>query len=373
MDIIGPVGILVSILLAVEFGVRVYQRLTQGSPPLLAAYRAPRAKVLAYESHPYALYVKRPGVAGLYPSNNLGYGGTRAVVRQKAPGVVRIYCAGGSTTEQHDPARGPNSSWPGQLQDILAKGLPGATIEGINAGMSGYTSAESLAEFVFRGVDLQPDVLLIYHNVNDAWTCQMVDGFRSDYTHVRRHKPWSVGWVNRLPQMPYVRFWELLRGRVIERLGRAQSLLYWISDPPWDTASVASAEAVRVFRRNVTNLVASATQWGCVPVLIKWECDWAEVQLPPFLERTEDTARTFCEYLRRNNSVLEEVAAASDRCHHLDVGPFETKHFGPDGMHFSGEGLAEMARRVARGVEPIVTRIVERRPASIASPGITRS
>src|SRR2546427_11359428 len=91
-----------------EAAVRVYQWLRRGYP-VTAAYRAPKAKAIAFESHPYALYVKRPHAGGSYPSNNLGYGGTRALAREKLAGTVRIYCVGASTTEEHDPHRGSDS------------------------------------------------------------------------------------------------------------------------------------------------------------------------------------------------------------------------------------------------------------------------
>jgi lysophospholipase L1-like esterase len=341
----------------VEFIVRLYHRLSRGYP-FAAAYSVPSAKAIAYESHPYALYVKRPDAEGFYASNNLGYVGTQRLSREKPPGTVRIYCAGGSTTEQHDPAQGPDSSWPGQLQAMLAKLVPGA-VECINAGVSGYTSAESLAEFLFRGIDLNPDVLLVYHNVNDAWTCQMVDGFRSDYSHARRHKAWSVGWINRLPQLPHLRTWQLIRHHVTQRFGRAQALMHWIADPPWRTASSVNPAAVQAFRRNIANLVAVAKANKCVPVLIKWECDWSTRQLPPFLTLSDASLRTFYEYLRLNNAGLQAVAQ-QEGCHYVDVGPFEPRHFRADGMHFSGEGLTAMASRVARAIEPIVAAVSTR-------------
>lgn len=346
------------VIAVLEIALRVYHR-ARRAHPLLGAYRAPKVKTLAYEGHPYALYVKRVNAEGLYPSNNLGYGGTRPLSRRKAPGTVRIYCAGGSTTEQHDPDRGPDSSWPAQVQDQLVSRFAPTPIECINAGMSGYTSAESLAEFLFRGVDLGPDVLLVYHNINDAWTCQMVRGFRSDYSHARRHKSWSLGWINRVPQLPHMRLWEVLRGRLTRRFGKAQSLLYWISDPPWEAVTSVDADAVSTFRRNVTNLVTTAKVWGCVPVLVKWECDWANLQLPPPLTGPNSALSTFREYLERNNAVLREIGHAIDGCHYIDLGPFEARHFEPDGIHFSGEGLSHMAQRVARELEPIVKGIID--------------
>src|SRR5262249_34956431 len=74
-------------------------------------------KVASYQAHPYALYVKRPNAGGFYPANNLGYAGKRPLAREKAPGVVRIYCAGGSTVEQGSVERGDGTDhWPARMQ-----------------------------------------------------------------------------------------------------------------------------------------------------------------------------------------------------------------------------------------------------------------
>jgi len=311
-------------------------------------------------SHPYALYVKKPNRDGLYPSNSLGYAGKREVTKARQPNSVRIYCVGGSTVEDHDPAQGPDSSWPAKLQDLLAGRFPGTAIECINAGTAGYTSAESLAEFLFRGIDLAPDILLVYHNVNDAWTCQMLEGFKGDYSHARRHKPWKIGWVNRIPQVPVLWTYQLVWEWVTRRFGKANALLFWVSDPPWRAAETFNPEAVRVFRRNIINLLAVADTWGCIPVLIKWECDWSAQFLPSYLKPRPGTVQSYFAYLRANNEALEQLATQLPHCHYLDVGPFTSDHF-PDSIHFSAVGLEAMARRVADGIEPLILTVLESR------------
>jgi len=346
-------------LVGAELCLRAYRGLRHGIPPW-SPWRMPSQKSLSFMDHPYALYVKQPNCNGLYPSNNLGYAGKREVSQQRLPRSVRIYCVGGSTIEDHDSAQGPDASWPGKLQDILARRFPDTTIECINAGTAGYTSAESLAEFLFRGLDLEPDILLVYHNVNDAWTSQMIAGFKSDYSHARRHKPWTVGWVNRLPQLPHLWTYQLVRERLTRRFGRANALLFWIADPPWQAAEVFDPSAVRAFERNITNLVHVAHRWGCAPVLLKWECDWSARFLPSYLERRAEVADLYFQYLHANNEALERIAAQHDHCSYLDVGPFEPHHFS-DSMHFSTGGLDEMARRVADGIEPLVRTVVEAR------------
>lgn len=326
--------------------------------------RLPSPKVLSFESHPYALYVKKPGSDGLYPSNSMGYGGKREIAKAKTPSLVRIYCVGGSTMETHDPDLGPDSSWPGRLQDILGARFRGVSIECINAGTAGYTSAESLSEFLFRGIDIQPDMLLIYHNVNDAWTCQMVADFKSDYSHARRHKSWNVGWVNRIPQLPYLWSYQILRDRITKRYGKANTLLHWVSDPPWPTVVAFHPDRVYAFRRNISNLVAVAQAWACTPVLIKWECDWGVRRMPGNLERTEEAITAYFHYLEANNRALKEIAATFVNCHYIEVGPFEPRYF-KDTIHFTTDGLEEMARRVADRIEPIVRSVLKAKKSDL--------
>lgn len=352
----------VGVLMAVEMGLRMARRVRHDRR-FWDAGAAPAPRSLSFQSHPYALYVKKPHNRGLYPSNSLGYSGTREWSATRLPGSVRIYCVGGSTTEAHDPQQGPDASWPGKLEDRLRARFPGRGIECINAGTAGYTSAESLAEFLFRGVDLQPDILLVYHNVNDAWTCQMVDGFKSDYSHARRHKPWRVGWVNRLPQLPWCLTYQRLRAWIADRYGKANALIYWIADPPWTAARAVDPMAVAAFRRNIINLARVAQAWSCLPVLIQWECDWEARQLPEYLPRNAEMTQVYFDLLRANNHALEEIASQIEGCRCISVGPFDPHDF-VDTIHFSPRGLDEMARRVAEKIEPLVASILEERPGN---------
>lgn len=355
----------------VEFGLR-FVRSRRSSVQFWGAWQLPSPKALSFRNHPYALYVKTPNADGLYPSNSLGYSGKREFSMERHPNSVRIYCVGGSTTEGHVPSQGPDSSWPGQVQDILARRFPHTTIECINAGTAGYTSAESLAEFIFRGIDLKPDLLLVYHNINDVLTCQMVEGFKTDYSHVRCHKPWTIGWINRIPQCPSWWTYQAVWNWLTMRYGKINALLYWISDPPWSPVHDIDERAVYAFRRNITVLATVARRWACTPVLIKWECSPAGDEFPSYLEHNPNTDELCRALIQANNDGLQQIASQVEGCQYLDVGPFEPRHFETDGMHFSPQGLGEMASRVANGIEPLVRSIVElqRSPVdAVSSPG----
>lgn len=353
------VYVLILVFLVLEGFVRLYRylRYTEG---FKSSYSEAKPKSLSFQSHPYILYVKGTNNEGLYPSNSMGYGGKREFSKIKPIDGVRIYCVGGSTVEGHDVTGGPDTSWPGKLQDILLKKFSNKMIECINAAAGGYTTAESLIEFLLRGIDLKPDILLVYHNVNDAWTAQMVEGFKTDYSHARLHKKWKVPWLYFIPQIPYFASYQTLRGWVVNRFAKANALLYWISNPPWQATMNFKKEAVETFRRNIIHLILTSKGWGCIPVLIKWECDWTakDWHVPPHLVGEKDKVRTmYHRYLAANNETLKAIASEFS-CPYFDLTSFEPYHFS-DTVHFSSQGLDEMSRRIAKQLEPIVSSILE--------------
>lgn len=350
------------LLVAVELLWRLKKLIQTGEFPL-AHPKADMAKPQAFTPHPYILYVKRPGLSGLYPTNGLGYAGSREHALVKPAGTVRLFFVGGSTAEEHVPDQGPDSSWPAKVHDLLSERFPGVRIECVNAATSGYTTAESLSEFLFRGLDLKPDILVVYHNVNDALTCQIVDGFRSDYSHARKVKSWAMPFVQRLPQVRFLFLYEYLRYLAIREFGFPNTVLDRIADLPWKSTEPFSQAAVAAFRRNIINLVNVAHVWNCKPVLLGWECPWeTEGRFPwPHMVEGEiaEIGRRYFQYLRANNEALREVARAFPFCAFAEVGSFDERCFREDKVHFSAEGMLRMARRAADALQPVVRSVLE--------------
>lgn len=311
-----------------------------------------------FTSHPYCLYRKLPGVSGRYPSNRLGYAGIREYAVEKPANTVRVFVVGGSTAEDHDPEFGPDSSWPAQLEDILRERHPDVNIEVINAGLSGYSSAESLSDFIFRGLELKPDILLVYHSVNDALTIQMADGFRPDYSHVRQAKSWERPWIHSLPRIRFLMTYEYMRYQLIKTFGMPNTILERISTPPWKSTEPFDPERVRVFERNVKNLVHVADAWGCRPVVIQWECPWETEGVYPwrgYMQGDEaEIGKKYFSYLKANNEALRDLCARTPFASHVEVGPFDREKYMPDTLHFNMKGLTLMAERVADAIDGVV-------------------
>ena len=75
---------------------------------------------------------------------------------------------GGSTTYSYD-IEDFKKSYPDLLEKYLQK-KDFDNIEVINAGGGGWSSWESLINLELRVLDLDPDLVIIYHGINDIHT-----------------------------------------------------------------------------------------------------------------------------------------------------------------------------------------------------------
>jgi len=83
----------------------------------------------------------------------------------KPAGQFRIVCLGGSTTYTSD-VKDYRDSYPYLLEKYLkAQGYNDVTV--VNAGAGSWSSWESLINFQFRVLDLDPDLIIVYHGIND--------------------------------------------------------------------------------------------------------------------------------------------------------------------------------------------------------------
>lgn len=135
--------------------------------------------VEGFAAHPYAVF-KHP--YGLHHVNTCGYKDAEWSLLKK-PQVPRILCLGGSTTAGGN-VMGPEGSYPHFLEQILEERL-GIDVEVLNAGMSGWNSAEMLTAWFLELQDFRPDVVVIHEAVNDVEP-RNHPGFRLDYSHFRK-------------------------------------------------------------------------------------------------------------------------------------------------------------------------------------------
>ncbi len=118
-----------------------------------------------YSPHPYLGYYPTPNYQkGKNKHNSLGFKGEE-IVLPKPETEFRIVALGGSTTYTTHVAD-YRLSYPALLEkELAARGYDHVKV--INAGAGGYSSWETLVNFSFRVLDLDPDMIIIYHAVND--------------------------------------------------------------------------------------------------------------------------------------------------------------------------------------------------------------
>ncbi len=115
--------------------------------------------------HRYLGHYPTPGFKkGENKHNSLGYRGDE-IVLPKPEGQFRIVCLGGSTTYTTG-LKNYQMSYPNLLErELQQRGYK--NIDVVNAGVGAYASWESLINFELRVLDLDPDMIIIYHGVND--------------------------------------------------------------------------------------------------------------------------------------------------------------------------------------------------------------
>ena len=118
-----------------------------------------------YSPHRYLGYYPTPNyVKGKNRHNSLGYRGEEIRIPKPA-GQFRIVTLGGSTTYTGN-VDDYKKSYPYLLEKYLRrKGQRNVTV--VNAGADAWSSWESLINFELRVLDLDPDMIIVYHGLND--------------------------------------------------------------------------------------------------------------------------------------------------------------------------------------------------------------
>ncbi len=121
---------------------------------------------LRFQRHHYLNYDLAPGYKKKRMTHDeFGYRGPKFNIK-KSENAFRIVAIGGSTTYT-EKVNNDKETYPAQLEKKL-RALGYNQVEVINAGVPGYTSWESLINLQFRVLYLSPDLVIVYHGVNDA-------------------------------------------------------------------------------------------------------------------------------------------------------------------------------------------------------------
>lgn len=281
--------------------------------------------------------------------NSLGYRGEEVVV-PKPDGVYRIVAIGGSTTYGGgvDDYR---QAYPYLLQQYLnERGYE--NVEVVNAGVGGYRTWESLINLQFRVLDLEPDLIIIYHAINDiaprlVWPPSEYRGDLSGYldpplifrpslierSNLARMVMISLDLTQ--PAIALSRTWAPRTEFSYEALFEEQRSEG--TYPQGIFLEVSAQEMLRqnppiYFERNLRSMVAIARANGIEVIL-------ATFVYSPDFKYVQVSSPEYQSALAEHNDVIRLITASTE-AHLFDFAslmPTNEKYF-TDGVHFTFEG-----------------------------------
>ncbi len=259
---------------------------------------------VTYKPHPYTAYTLREGTTledGEPIHTDDGFRAP-AMPLKKRSGAFRIALLGGSTT--YDVNLPFLKTCAAYLEEFLQRGFPDKEIEVLNAGVGGYTSAESFARFHFNVLDYDPDMVIMYHAINDVCPRLVSTSFRGDYRTARKIMKDMP--VPNPGQRAVLRYCYLYRAyylflRLKREVPNLYALIYY--QDPWH--GPAPMEALRrtstePFERNIRDIIHICQGRGIEPVL-------ATMTLNPTV-RDDAAEHAFVEGVRQNNEVSRDLS-----------------------------------------------------------------
>lgn len=268
-----------------------------------------------YTPHRYLSYYPTPGYETAKDRHNqLGFRGEE-ISQPKPAHEYRIVCLGGSTTYTSE-VEDYRQSYPAQLErQLVSRGHEYVKV--INGGAAFYSSWESLINLQFRVLGLEPDMVIIYHGINDI-RARLVwphESYRADNSGFRAPNHSRIFMPSILEHSTLIRAIMLKMGLIeshaaLSRILDKHAATSYSDDfemqkikkqYPADVFEDASFEVILRrnppdhFERNITNMILVCNHWGIEPVIATFACssnyldsvDSLEEWLPALAETNE--------------------------------------------------------------------------------------
>jgi len=248
------VGSLLLTFLGLEIGFRTYDSLAHGFPFLWDP--ALSSKKQTQLCNPFLLF------RGSYKDYRVRAKKPEQVIEPAGRQVLRIVCLGGSTTQDMTAFVEEGITYPTELQRLLNQRLGTASevvVETINAGFAAHSTLHMLILLETELLDLRPDVLIVYENINDL----MVNYFPGPTTPAYANKFLHAYYlppeltVERATFLDHSRFYTWTRDRLRTVAGKG---IRYTDDP----IELRHAE---IYRRNLQLIVTVAEAHGIQVVL----------------------------------------------------------------------------------------------------------
>tara|TARA_Y100000589_G_C27174075_1_gene637977 strand:- start:131 stop:1297 length:1167 start_codon:yes stop_codon:yes gene_type:complete len=314
-------------------------------------------------SNPYILYRNNPNYINDENPKKKDYDSNGYRNPQYSPNskCFKILALGGSTTNE-DPYVTRNQSWTIQLNKLLnGNSEKGKCYEVYNAGLSWGTSAELLTEFLFKGLYLNPKLVIIHTGGNDGIALWQEE-YTTDYSHIR-----SKGNINN----GFMHF--LINNKVginLHKLSQISSftrlmLFFWIYleggvstytpvingmfplSPEESLKLVKEREPIS-FKNNILNITTIAKSRGTKVLLVPF-IQAPRDQLTSLISQAPDwkgQEETLIESVKKHRNVLKSISnRESVNFFEFDITSFQNDWF-IDNCHLNDQGAREKAKQL---------------------------
>ena len=266
-----------------------------------------------------------------------------SVARQRPPDEIRVLCLGGSTTVNFRAG----ISYTDVLEQRFAESADdGWRVRFLNAGGEGYSTAQMLVNLSLRNIDVQPDIVTVYENVNDLAANFFGAGVQSDYANKYltdfylgfRHRTGLVAELTKVSRLARFAFGRIMAFAYPERV--MDETRDWVP-------------GLVYFQRNLRSIIAVAREHGIRIVLMS--------------QAARDDYRRdagFTAYNDATRKVAEQEGVAF-----IDVaeGVTDDRYFLEDAIHNTREGVEAVAERMYEPVAAMIEQVKLERPTSHAS------
>ena len=304
-----------------------------------------------YTPHRYLGHILTPNYTkGENKHNSLGYRSDE-ITLAKPKGQYRIICMGGSTTYTTG-VENYRMSYPYLLEENL-KAAGYTNVQVINAGVGSWTSWESLINFETRILDLEPDMIIIYHSVNDilsrfVWPPETYQGDNSGATRPVTMSMPSIFEYSTLLRYMMIRLGIIKPHSSIDRLLNAPPATYYAAEfynqkvkhtyPEGIFNTVSAKEMLaanrpKYFRRNIEHILLIANYRKIRTVLATFAYS------PLFEDKSTVASEEYITAYAEMNDTIKSVAGEMGANLFDFASVFTTdKRYYTDGIHVNEDG-----------------------------------
>ena len=238
--------------------------------------------------HPFLAYVRNPDPGRV---NTYGFIG-RDWSMDRKPGEIKIACIGGSTTAD---------GYPEKLEEQLIRTFPDKWITVMNFGMSGWTSAHCLVNYMLNVRHFDPDYVVFHQGAND-YKATWRSGYRTDYSHAFRsleNPSLPADWV----LVRYMNSYAVLKWKYFEWKG-------WPAGPELSQLMMQDADPNRHVQEELLRITDIYS--GNIHALVRFALDdGASVIMvtQPYSRANLNWGKSFIPYMERINAEILTCSA----------------------------------------------------------------